>query len=101
MIHDIQYNEDDRAQRCLNVFDSLDGQVNISYVNSTSHVVEFQYISDKNPRVLEIPPSIWHGYKALEPNSIMLYYLTEKYDPKDEWKCPVGVFNEDWETENK
>jgi hypothetical protein len=31
----------------------------------------------------------------------MLYYLTEKYDPKDEWKCPVGAFNENWETENK
>ena len=131
MIHDVQYNEDDRAQRCLNVFDSLDGQVNISYVNSTSHVVawhrhkiqtdfwfcdkgsfkvglakdvddfEFRYISDKNPRVLEIPPGIWHGYKAVEPNSIMLYYLTEKYDPEDEWKCPVGSFNENWETENK
>jgi len=130
-IKSIQYNEDDRAQRCLNVFDSLNGQINISYVNSTSHVVawhrhkiqtdfwfcvkgsfkvglakgvddfEFQYISDKNPRVLEIPPGIWHGYKALEPNSVMLYYLTEKYDPKDEWKCPVGAFNENWETENK
>ena len=125
------YHEDERAQRFLNVFDSLDGQVNISYVNSTSHVVawhrhkiqtdfwfcvkgsfkvglakdvndfEFEYISDKYSRVLEIPPGIWHGYKALEPNSIMLYYLTEKYNPKDEWKCAVGAFNEKWETENR
>ena len=37
---DIQYNEDDRAQRCLNVFESLGpGQINISYVNSTKHIV--------------------------------------------------------------
>jgi hypothetical protein len=34
----IQYNEDDRAQRCLNIFEDLGpGQINISYVNSTKH----------------------------------------------------------------
>ena len=33
------YNEDDRAQRLLDVFDVLDGQINISYVNSTEHIV--------------------------------------------------------------
>ena len=49
-----------------------------------TYEVKWEYISDKNPRVLEIPPGIFHGYKALQPESIMLYYLTEKYDPK-EW----------------
>ena len=29
------YNEDDRAQRLFDVFDVLDGQINVSYVNST------------------------------------------------------------------
>ena len=33
------YNEDDRAQRLLDVFDILPGQVNVSYVNNTSHIV--------------------------------------------------------------
>jgi dTDP-4-dehydrorhamnose 3,5-epimerase-like enzyme len=127
----IQYNEDDRAQRMLNVFDEVNGQINISYVNSTKHVVawhkhniqtdywvcvkgsfkvglatddgevKFEYLSDKNPRVLKIPPGIYHGYKALEPNSILLYYLTEKYDTNDEFRAKIGDFNEQWETENK
>ena len=33
------YNEDDRAQRLFDVFDVLDGQINVSYVNSTDHIV--------------------------------------------------------------
>ena len=125
------YNEDDRAQRLIDVFDFLEGQVNVSYVNNTSHIVawhkhnlqtdywvcikgsfkvglateedgcEFEYLSDKNPRVLEIKPGTYHGYKALEPGSILMYYVTRKYDVNDEIRVPVGHFGELWETENK
>ena len=128
---EMNYNEDDRAQRLLDVFDFLDGQVNVSYVNNTSHIVawhkhnlqsdywvclkgsfkvglateedgcRFEYLSDKNPRVLEITPGIYHGYKALEPGSILLYYVTRKYDIEDEIRRPIGHFGEQWETENK
>ena len=127
----MKFHEDDRAQRLLDVFPSLDGQINISYVNSTSHIVawhkhevqtdywvcikgsfkvgladeagliRWEYLSDKNPRVLEIPPGIYHGYKALEPNSILMYYLTHKYNPSDEFRAEVGQFGENWNTENK
>jgi|TARA_R100001079_G_scaffold110864_2_gene88055 dTDP-4-dehydrorhamnose 3,5-epimerase-like enzyme len=130
------FNEDDRAQRVFLPYDDLDGQINISYVNSTSHIVawhkhevqydywfcvkgsfkvglcesgpnetngqvEWQYLSDKNIRSIKIPPGVWHGYKALEPNSIMMYYLTQKYELGDEQKCKPGQFGEDWGTENK
>ena len=130
----ITFHEDDRAQRLFDVFDILDGQINISHVNSTDHVVawhrhkiqtdywfcvkgsfkvglaipdnngyklKWEYLSDKNPRVLKIPPGVWHGYKALQPESTMLYYLTEKYDTNDEWKVEPGHFGENWATENK
>jgi len=129
-INDIQFHEDDRAQRCLNVFPSVNGQVNISYVNSTKHVVawhkhdiqtdywfcvkgsfkvglakdgnvEWEYLSDKTQKVLEIPPGVYHGYKAIEPNSILVYYLSHKYNPNDEIRAKVGDFGECWETENK
>lgn len=138
---DVSCYEDDRAQRIFDVFEKTPGQINVSYVNSTKHVVawhkhnvqtdywcclkgsfkvglaspktgipqeagdfydiSFEYLSDKNFRVLEIPPGIYHGYKALEPNSILMYYLTEKYNPEDEIRTPVGFFGETWETENK
>ncbi len=127
----MQFHEDDRAQRLLNIFPEVNGQINVSYVNSTNHVVawhkhniqtdywaclkgsfkvglayedgtvKWEYLSDKNPRVLKIVPGIYHGYKALEPGSILLYYLTEKYNPEDEIRAKVGDFGEDWHTENK
>ena len=128
----IPYHEDDRAQRYLDIFKNLGpGQINISYVNSSEHIVAwhkhniqtdywvcikgsfkvglatkkngacFEYLSDRHPRVLKIPPGIYHGYKALEPDSILMYYLTEKYDPQDEFRAKVGDFGDIWETENK
>jgi dTDP-4-dehydrorhamnose 3,5-epimerase-like enzyme len=127
----MKFHEDDRAQRLLDVFNDLDGQINISYVNSTEHVVAWhkhnvqtdywiclkgsfkvglatesgdvtwEYLSDKNLRVLKIEPGIYHGYKALEPGSILMYYLTHKYNPEDEIRATVGSFNEDWNTPNK
>jgi dTDP-4-dehydrorhamnose 3,5-epimerase-like enzyme len=131
----MNFHEDDRAQRLFDVFPKVNGQINISYVNSTQHVVawhkhkiqtdywfcvkgsfkvglaepqedgsykvRWEYISDKNPRILEIPPGVYHGYKALQNESIILYYLSEKYDTNDEWKVLPGHFDETWETINK
>jgi hypothetical protein len=37
----------------------------------------------------------------LEPDSILMYYLTEKYNPEDEIRAEVGLFGEEWDTENK
>ena len=56
---------------------------------------------DKNPKILKIPPGIYHGYKALEPGSILMYYLTEKYNPADELRAKPGDFKEIWQAENK
>ncbi len=132
---EVHFNEDDRAQRLLNVFESVNGQINVSYVNSTQHTVawhkhnkqtdywiclkgsikvglatedengnkevRWEFLSDKKFQVLEIPPNVYHGYKALEPNSILLYFLDKKYDSSDEFRQKVGYFNENWLTENK
>ena len=62
---------------------------------------DFVYLSDKDPRVIEMKPGVYHGYKALEPGSILLYYLTEKYNPDDEIRVPVGHFGEEWAAVNK
>ena len=127
----MNFHEDDRAQRLLDVFPLDKGQLNISYINSTSHIVawhkhniqsdfwiclkgslkvglateedgcEFVYLSDKDPKVLEIKPGIYHGYKAIEPGSILMYYVTEKYNPEDEIRKKVGDFGEEWGIVNK
>ena len=35
----MNFHEDDRAQRLFDVFSEVNGQINISHVNSTGHVV--------------------------------------------------------------
>jgi len=62
----------------------------------------FDYISDKNPcKFIHVPLYVYHGYKALEPNSIIMYYMNKKYDINDEFKVKPRHFNEIWETESK
>jgi dTDP-4-dehydrorhamnose 3,5-epimerase-like enzyme len=66
--------------------------------------VEFEYLSDKNLQVLEIPPFVYHGYRALIPETILMYYITEKYEEVskyDDERVPIGYFGEDWGTPNK
>ena len=110
------YNEDDRAQRLIDVFEILPGQVNVSFINSTEHIVAWHRhfkqtdywmclkgsmkVGLGHP-VLKIPPTVWHGYKTLEPGTILMYYVTKKYDPEDEIRVEVGYFGENWETKNK
>ena len=127
----MKFHEDDRAQRLIDVFEQLPGQVNVSYINSTEHIVawhkhniqsdfwiclkgslkvglatekdgcRFEYLSDKNFKVLEIPPGVYHGYKAIEPGTILMYYVSHKYNPDDEIRAKIGHFGEKWEAENK
>lgn len=124
----MRFHEDDRAQRLIDLF-PIEGQINVSYIQPEhitawhkhrfqydyficiqgafkiglhdGKIEKWEYLSDKNPKVLEIPPDTWHGYKALQPNSILLYYMTKKYDPNDIQRCSPGSFDESWETENK
>jgi dTDP-4-dehydrorhamnose 3,5-epimerase-like enzyme len=63
--------------------------------------VEWEYLSEKEPRVLKIDVGTYHGYMALQPDSIMLYYLTEIYDPEDEVKVPINYFGEEWRVKSK
>ena len=131
----MNFHEDDRAQRLFDIFPEVNGQINISHVNSTDHVVawhkhkiqtdywfcvkgsfkvglaepqddgtyrvRWEYLSDKNPRIIEIPPGVYHGYKALQGESIILYYLNQKYSSDDEWKVLPGHFGENWNTVSK
>ena len=127
----MKFHEDDRAQRLIDVFEFLPGQVNLSYISSTNHIVawhkhniqtdywiclkgslkvglatkeggcKFEYLSDKNFRVLEIPPGVYHGYKALEENTILMYYVDQKYNTYDEIRAKVGEFEESWKTIDK
>ena len=42
-------------------------------------------MTEDDHKTLIIPPGVWHGYTALEP-SIMIFYLSHKFDPSDEFR---------------
>lgn len=110
-----------KATRYYDIFKGIPGQINVSYLTDQinawhKHQIQTDYwfciagkirvglceagearFVDLLPgTVLEITPGIWHGYKPLEPNSVLLYYTTEKYNPDDELRCEIGSFNENW-----
>jgi dTDP-4-dehydrorhamnose 3,5-epimerase len=59
--------------------------------------VKWVYLSDRCAgEPLLISPGVYHGYKALEPGSIMLYHMDKKYNPFDVYVKEVGSFGESW-----
>lgn len=52
-------------------------------------------LSAHSRKTLVIPPGVWHGYKSLEP-SILLFYISEKFNIGDEHKKPTS--EEEWQT---
>ncbi len=62
------------------------------------------YMGEHNPKVIAIPPGIWHGLTPVggKPCAI-LYYVTRKYDPEnpDEERAPYDAFPFNWEVEHR
>jgi dTDP-4-dehydrorhamnose 3,5-epimerase-like enzyme len=55
-------------------------------------------LTEKDDDVLEIQPGIWHGYRTLEPNTILIYGITERYlgDHPDEERTNFTAKGIDW-----
>ena len=54
-------------------------------------------VSENDHKTVIIPPGVWHGYTALKP-SIMAFYLSHKYDPKDEFRKKIDP--SEWKVPN-
>lgn len=78
----------------------LKGSMKVGLVDQNKNL-KWEYLSDKNFKILKIEPGIWHGYKALQSETILLYYVTKKWNLDNEIRCSPGSFGEDWEIENK
>jgi dTDP-4-dehydrorhamnose 3,5-epimerase len=82
----------------------IEGDILVNLVDETSQI-KSTVLSSKIPRVLEIKPGIWHGYKTLgNKPAKLLYFVTNKYNSKepDEERCDWDKFGKDiWNVENK
>ena len=71
------FHEDDRAQRLLDVFPLEAGQVNISYINSTAHIVAWHKHKKQTDYWICLKGSIKVGW-ATEENGCEFKYLSDK-----------------------
>jgi dTDP-4-dehydrorhamnose 3,5-epimerase-like enzyme len=63
---------------------------------ASSSQFEWIFLGPERNQVLEIPPGIWHGYKAVKDNTILVYGLTNKYNGTDEERCSVDDMGINW-----
>ena len=78
------------------------GSLKVGLYDEKTKKLQFVYLHDSDRKTLVIPPLIWHGWRNLDAvETILSYYISEKYDESDpdEDRTPVGSFGESWETE--
>jgi dTDP-4-dehydrorhamnose 3,5-epimerase len=118
-------NQDDRAFRYCDVFPEIGkGDINVSVCHPQTlcawhrHKKQTDYwfvvkgslkvglmedgkpptfivLSDRDPKVISIPPETWHGYfNFTNEQAILMYHITEKYDGTDEERMQPNA--SDW-----
>jgi dTDP-4-dehydrorhamnose 3,5-epimerase len=77
------------------VADTREGSPTFGRVNSL-------VLGVQRPMLIQIPPGLIHGWKALTPpEAIVVNFQTDVYDPADEFKFPWDcVLGEVWEPRN-
>lgn len=82
----------------------IKGSLKVGLYDEKKKELKWVYLHDSQRTTLAIPPGIWHGWRSISPTeTILSYYITEKYDEKnpDEERAAVGDFGENWDTEAK
>ncbi len=66
--------------------------------SSTYQKVDTVVASQRNPILIIVPPGVYHGWMALEDNTILVSTASEVYNRKkpDETRVPYNSFGYDW-----
>lgn len=71
------------------------------YVASDGKEIKKFLLNSQDPILIKVPPGIWHGYKAVEGNAVLVHIMNTTYDPKDtEEKDPLS-FGNVWDMDSK
>jgi len=82
----------------------LNGNVKVALYDQDADKFETYFIGELNPKVVEIPPGLWHGMTSIGNAPCgMLYYVDVRYNPAepDEERAAWDAFDYDWSVENK
>lgn len=82
----------------------ISGRAKLALANANFSDVEEIYLSPLDQKIVRIPPGIYHGYMALEEGTVILYYVTTRYDNKhpDEQRARWDSLGKEfWDIDNE
>lgn len=77
----------------------ISGDARCATFDPETNKFETHFLGEHNPRVVAIPPGVWHGLTPVGNRPCgLLYWVTEKYDPAhpDEERAAFDAFDYDW-----
>ncbi|MBU1632507.1 MAG: dTDP-4-dehydrorhamnose 3,5-epimerase family protein [Nanoarchaeota archaeon] len=69
----------------------------ILYVATDGKEVKKMILDGENPVLIKIPPGIWHGYKALGKEVLIVHIMDTTFDPNDTEEKDPYAFGDVWE----
>jgi dTDP-4-dehydrorhamnose 3,5-epimerase len=90
-----------RHHKQTDVTTCVKGNVKLCLVEDDGKVRTY-YLGEQSPKVIVIPPGIWHGYTALNnTEAVLVYATTHTYDPEDEERKSFDAFGDVWSISHK
>ena len=90
-----------RHHKQIDVTTCVKGNVKLCLKDDTGEV-RVHYLGEQSPKVIIIPPGIWHGYTALNNKEAVIVYATsEIFNPEDEERKPFDAFGDVWTVKHK
>jgi dTDP-4-dehydrorhamnose 3,5-epimerase-like enzyme len=69
----------------------LKGKVRLCTFRNSMSDFDSKILSPLKPEVIHIPANTWHGYQALDKDTEILYYCTNKFNGQDEERLPWDI----------
>jgi len=84
-----------RHARLWDYFCIVHGSAKFAFVDESGNT-KVLVLSARSPRVIVVPPTIWHGWMSLEDDTILLSVASETYNraKPDEERVPFYFFDQ-------
>lgn len=66
------------------------------YIATDGKNVKKLILDSKKPVLIKVPPGIWHGYKALDNEAMIIHIMDITYDPEDTEEKDPNAFGDIW-----
>ena len=72
----------------------------VLYIVSDGKEIKKIILDGEDPLLVKVPPGLWHGYKALEKEAILIHIMDTIYDLEDTEAKDPHSFGDVWKIKN-